>query len=124
MSTTQLESTLMLLFCFSPEPSKSTRHGLMKVVLTVGLGLYIGAAIRWTTFLVLLTQKIFHPLAGPWLRGWRRMSCLVLKLRMTIDDCHVGAHLFQAFNKTFGKYVFSRQFIDTKIGENYSPDDT
>ena len=52
------------------------------------------------------------------------MSCSVLKLRMTIDDCHVGAHLFKPFNKTFGKYVFSRPFIETKIGEINSLDDT
>ena len=52
------------------------------------------------------------------------MSCSVLKLRMTIDDCHVGAHLFQAFNKTLENMFFSRPFIETKIGEINSLDDT
>ena len=75
-------------------------------------------------FSSIINTKNISSLVGPWLRGWRRMSCSVLKLRMTIDDCHVGAHLFQAFNKTLENMFFSRPFIETKIGEINSLDDT
>jgi len=43
----------------SPEPSKTTRYGMMKVLLTIILGLYVGAAISWTMAAWLEENELF-----------------------------------------------------------------
>merc|ERR1711879_696887 len=43
----------------SPEPAKTTRFGMMKVCLTVSLGLYLGAAISWKMAAWLEENELF-----------------------------------------------------------------